>query len=220
MSNHAHLITPTKGVWLLRPEVFINILQGPEARPEGRSQTTPTTTPSCASRTPFLNQVLAGHRKSTASPQKPHSFHKAKMHTSPSRLFHHTAHTRAHLISCVGGATPPPHNHTHFTPSLPFLQPYSPHNHTGVVCLINCHSLTFDLLTHPPRHLAKVRGHTGWGTCPPYLDLSSHPGCGPHNLSEAWAHNAMPHPTGNNKTCIKAHTCTHAARMTWDTPTS
>ena len=114
-----------------------NILQGPEARPEGRGQ---ITTPSCASRTPFLNQVLVVHRKSTGSPhaipQKPHSFHKAKMHTIPSRLFHHTAHARAHLISCVGGATPPPHNYTHFTPSLPFLRPYSPYNHTGVVCLI------------------------------------------------------------------------------------
>ena len=45
-------------------------------------------------------------------------FHKAKMHTTPSRLFHHTAHTRARLISCVGGATTPPHTHTHFTPSV------------------------------------------------------------------------------------------------------
>ena len=150
-----------------------NILQGPEARPEGRGQTTLTATPSCASRTPFLNQVLTGHRKSTGSPQaipqKPHSFHKAKMHTIPSRLFHHTAHTRAHLISCVGGATPPPHNYTHFTPSLPFLQPYSLYNHTGVVCLINCHGLTFDLLPRPPRHLAGVRGHTGWETRPPVV---------------------------------------------------
>ena len=99
---------------------------------------------SCASRTPFLNQVLAGHRKSTGSPQaipqKPHSFHKAKMHAIPSRLFHHTAHTRAHLISCMGGATPPPHNYTHFLP-------------------------------RPPRHLAGVRGHmyTGRGTRPPVV---------------------------------------------------
>ena len=90
---------------------------------------------------PVLNQVLTGHRKSTGSPQaipqKPHRFHKDKMRTTLSRLFHHTTHTRAHLISCVGGATTPPHNHTHFTPLLPFLWPYSPHNHTGVVCLIN-----------------------------------------------------------------------------------
>ena len=104
-----------------------------------------------------------------AIPQKPHSFHKAKMHTIPSRLFHHTAHTRAHLISCVGGATPSPHNYTHFTPSLPFLRPYSPYNHTGVVCLINCHGLTFDLLPRPPRHLAGIRGHTGRGTRPPVV---------------------------------------------------
>ena len=67
MSNHAHLITSVTGVWLLKPEVFI--LKGPEARPEGRDQTTPTTTPSCSSRTSILNEVLTGHRKSSRSPQ-------------------------------------------------------------------------------------------------------------------------------------------------------
>ena len=55
------------------------------------------------------------------------------------------------------------------TPLLPFLRPYSPYNHTGVVCLINCHGLTFDLLPRPPRHLAGVRGHTGRGTRPPII---------------------------------------------------
>ena len=144
--------------------------KGPEARPEGRGQTTPTTTPSCASRTPVLNQVLTGHQKSTGSPQtlpqKPHSFHMAKMHTTPSPPPHHPAHTSGHLISCVCGATPP-HNHTHFAPSLTFPWPYGPHNHTGVVYLINCHGLTFDLLPRPPRHLAGVKGQGGRGTRPP-----------------------------------------------------
>ena len=102
MSNHAHLITYVTGMWLLEPEVFINIVKGPEGRLEGRSLTTPTTAPSCASRTPISNKVLTSHRKSTGSPQtipqNPHSFHKAKMHTTPSRPFRHTAHTRAYLI--------------------------------------------------------------------------------------------------------------------------
>ena len=142
--------------------------------------------------------MLTGHRKSSGSPQtipqKPHSFHKVKIHTTPSRPFHHTAHTSAHLISCVGGATTPPHNHTHFTPSLPFPWPHSPHNHTGVVYLINCHGLTFDLLPRPPRHLTGVKGQEGWGTRPPITRHLHGP--------------TMPRPTGRKKTCINAHTYT------------
>ena len=85
---------------------------------------------------PILSQVLTGHQKSTRSPraipQKPHSFHKTKMHTTPSRLFHHTAHTRAHLISCVHNTSSQPHPlHTFvaFPPALQSAQ--SP----GVICL-------------------------------------------------------------------------------------
>ena len=185
----------------------VHLIFSKEARPEGRGQTTLTATPSCASRTPFLNQVLAGHRKSTESPQaipqKPHSFHKAKMHTIPSQLFHHTAHTRAHLISCVGRAPPPSHNHTHFTPSLPFLRPYSLHNHTGLACLINCHGLTFDLLPRPPRHQQESEVTSDGG----HAHLSSR---GPMALKC--------HAHGSNKTCIKApcHThCTQAVYNRW-----
>ena len=171
--------------------------------PEGRGQTTPTTTPSCASRTPLLNEVLTGHRKSSGSPQtipqKPHSFHKAKMHTTPSRPFHHTTHTSAHLISCVGGATTPPHNYTHFTPSLPFPWPYSPHNHTGVVHLINCHGLTFDLLPRPPRHLTGVKGQEGRGTRPPIITS-------PSRAQQVKHGPTMPRPTGRKKTCLNTHT--------------
>ena len=91
---------------------------------EARGQATPTKAPSCASRITKLNEALTGHRKSSRSPQaipqKPHSFHKTKMHT-PSQLFHHTIHPRVYLISSLGGATPSPHNLTHFTPSLPFF---------------------------------------------------------------------------------------------------
>ena len=128
------------------------------------------------------------------------------MHTTPSRPFHHTTHTSAHLISCVGGATTPPHNHTHFTPSLPFPWPYSPHNHTGVVYLINCHGLTFDLLPRPPRHLTGIKGQEleARGTRPPITRHLHGP--------------TMPRPTGRKKTCINAHT--HTAHRSWDTPTS
>ena len=42
-----------------------------------------------------------------------------KIHTKTSQPFYHSAHTRAHLISWVGMATPPNHGHT-----------YIPHTHT------------------------------------------------------------------------------------------
>ena len=142
LCNHALLIAQVSGVWLLEPEVFINILNGPEAEPEGRGQATPKTTPPCASRTTILNQVPTGHRISTGSPwhnqsQLKHSFLKAKTHTNTSRPFCHTAHTRAHLISCVSGVTTRHHNHIHFKPSSASVQPYGPLDHTGVQCLIN-----------------------------------------------------------------------------------
>ena len=124
-------------------------------------------------------------------PQKTHSFHKAKMHTTPPRPFHHTTHTSAHLISCVGGATTPPHNHTHFTPSLPFPWPYSPHNHTGVV------------------HLRGQRSG-GTGDTPTYQHVTC---TGP--TSEARAHNATPNRKEEN-----LHQHTHTAHRPWDTPTS
>ena len=133
------------------------------------------------------------------------------MHTTPSRPFHHPAHTRAHLISCVGGATTPPHSHTHFTPSLPFPWPHGPHNHTGVVYLINCHGLTFDLLPRPPRHLTGVKGQEGRGTRPPTT-------MSPSRAPQVKQGPTMPRPTGRMKTCINAHT--HTAHRSWDTPTS
>ena len=148
---------------------------------------------------PFSIRCWLATGSPQAISQKPHSFHKAKMHTIPSRLFHHTTHTRAHLISCVGGATPPPHNYTHFTPSLPFLRPYSPYNHTGVVCLINCRGLTFDLLSRPPRHLAGVRGHTGRGTRPPAVTVVS-------PTSEAWARKCHAQPEPIKPALKHAHT--------------
>ena len=173
---------------------------------KGGTRPHPQQTPSCASRTPIPNEVLTGHQKSSGSPQtipqKPHSFHKAKMHTTPSRPFHHTAHTSAHLISCVGGATTPPHDHTHFTPSLPFSWPHGQHNHTGVVYFINGHGLTFDLLPRPPRQLTGVKGQEGRGTRPPVITSPSRAPQVKHGPT-------MPRPTGRKKTCINAHThCT------------
>ena len=47
----------------------------------------------------------------------------------------------AHHTSSVGGATPPTYSHTHL---MPFPLPYHLHNPSCVLCLINCHGLTFD----------------------------------------------------------------------------
>ena len=138
---------------------------------------------------------------STGSPQsipiKTHSFLKAKMHTNPSRSFYHTAHARAHLVSCVGGVTLRHRNHIHFKPSSTSIWPYGPLNHTGVQCLINWHGLTFDLLPHPHTHLAGFKGHTESGTRPPITAAQS---CAP--MSKCWL--VKPCPTRSNKTCMHA----------------
>ena len=130
-----------------------------------RSKWRPTIPPSCAIRTPFSTMCWLA----TGNPQSHKSSRKVKMHTTPSRQFHHTAHTRAHLISCVGRAIAH-HSHTHFTPCWLFLGT-TVHTISGVVYLINCHDLTFDLLRRPLRHLAgsKVtldRGHAHLSPCP------------------------------------------------------
>ena len=124
-------------------------------------QNTPTAAPPSSSRTSFLFQLLTGHRKSSESPQtipkKAHSTHNTKMGTTLLPPFNLSAQKTAHLTACVGGATPPPHNHTHFTPLLPFLSPNYQHDSTGVVCLINCHGLNFDIVPRPLKHL-DIRG--------------------------------------------------------------
>ena len=58
-------------------------------------------------------------------------------HTNTSRPFCHTAHTRSHLITCVGGVTTRHRNHIRFKPSSASVQPYGPLDRTGVQCLIN-----------------------------------------------------------------------------------
>ena len=75
-----------------------NVFHGPEARLEGMGQNTPTTAPSSSSRTPFLFQLLTGHRKSTNNPHK--------KHTAPTRpkwaqlhCHHSTSQHKQQLIS-------------------------------------------------------------------------------------------------------------------------
>ena len=78
----------------------------------------------------------------------------------------------------------------------PPIRPYSPHNHTDVVCLINGYGLTFDLLPRPPWHMAGFRGHTGRGhahlSC---ITRTSRPG-----RRRAHACHAMPY-TYRTRTC-------------------
>lgn len=59
-------------------------------------------------------------------PDKLHSFEMANSFTPV--LPHHPnkSSSSPHFESSVGGATLPPHNHTHSTPSSPFLQPLQP----------------------------------------------------------------------------------------------
>ena len=182
LSNHTYVT----GVWLLEPKVILW-----KGRKLGWKEGAWPHQQSCASRTPISNQVLTARWKSTGSlqtiPQNPHSFHKTKIHTTA----HYPHKSSPH--SCVGGATPPPLNHTHFTPLLPFLRPHSPHNHTGVLCPINCHGLTS---CQPRRHLVGIKGH---GDTPSYRH-----GTFVHLNNEA----AMSRPTE----AFKAHTHTHSTK--------
>ena len=86
---------------------------------------------------PFSIKCLLATGSSQSIPIKTHSFLKAKTHTNTWRPFCHIAHTRAHLISCVGGVTTRHRNHIRFKPSSASVQPYGPHDRTGVHCLIN-----------------------------------------------------------------------------------
>ena len=112
-----------------------NVLNGPEARPEGRGQRIHIPAPTCASRTTFPNQLYSGHQKSTGRPQtipqKTGSCHYTKMHSVCShKNFPTPTHTMAHLTSCVGGATPPSHKFTCILLLSSFLSPRQPHDCT------------------------------------------------------------------------------------------
>ena len=112
----------------VKPEVFINILKGTEARPEGRSLTTPTTASSCAEEPQSsVDWPPKVHWKPTINPTNTTQLPQGQNATTPSWPFHHTAHTRAHLISWEEQ-----HHLLTTTPTshlccMPFLWP---HNHT------------------------------------------------------------------------------------------
>ena len=186
-----------------RAESIHLIFYGPEAKPEGRGQANSTTL-CLKDRCTILNQVLTGYRMSTGSPQsipiRTHSFLKAKTHTNTSRPFCHTAHTRAHLISCVRGVTTHHRNNIRFKPSSTSVQPHGPLNHTGIQCLIKWHGLTFDHLPRPHSHLAGFKDHTASGTCPSIAVARSYAPAFKHWL-------VKPRPIESNTTCINyAHT--------------
>ena len=86
-------------------------------------------------------------------PIKTHSFLKAKTHTNTSRSFCHTAHTRAHLISCMGRVTIRHDNHIHALQTIanfrtavrpvPSITPTYSASLTGMAsCLTSCHAPT------------------------------------------------------------------------------
>ena len=211
-----------------------NILQGPEATTAGREG--PDHTHSNPQGPPFsIKCWLAtgsppeahkqSHKDHTAfTKPKCTQFHHDCCTTPPTQeltLFpvwaeqHHllTTTPTSHLRCLSSGPTV-----RTITLSLGYqtLHWYPRLNHTGVVCLVKCHGLTFDLLPRPPRHLAGVRGHmhTGRGTRPPIITSRLHARCGPANATL----NQQPEAI---KTALKlARTRTHTARMTWDTPTS
>ena len=132
------------------------------------------------------------------------------MNTNPSRPFYHTAHTRAHLISCVGRVTLHHRNQVCFKPSSTSVRPYSPLDHTGIQCLINWHGLTFDDLPPPPHAPGRVqRSHRIRDT--PTYPITGARSCAP--MSKHWP--VKPRPTGSNKTCINAHA--HTAHGAWNT---
>ena len=116
---------------------------------------------------PILNNVLAGHRKPTTIPQKLSQSQNA--HNSITTVPPHCPHKSSpHFLCGRSNSTSQPHP-LHTLLAIPWH--YCPHNHSGVVYLINCHDLTFDLLRRPLRHLAgsKVtldRGHAHLSPCP------------------------------------------------------
>ena len=111
------------GVAVEAKNVHFNIVK----KPEGKGQTTPTTTTPCATLPPFSTICWLA----TGSPPEAHK-QSRKNHTAftepkCTQIHHNGSITlptqRADLISCVSEATTTSHNHTNFTPSLPFLWP-------------------------------------------------------------------------------------------------
>ena len=116
-----------------------NILQGPEARPEGRGQTTLTATSSCASRTPFLNQVLSGHRKPTSNPTKTTQRSQSQnAHNSITTVPPHRPHKSSPHFLCGRSNTTSSQPHPlHTFVAFP-LALQSAQSHIGHAKLISC----------------------------------------------------------------------------------
>ena len=129
---------------------------------------------------PISNQVLSG-----SPPEAYKQSHRNHMDIGCTQLLlqSHSATTSTQELTSfpVGGATPPPHNHRHFT-AVP-LAPQSTQSHH---CRLNCHG---HLLPRPPRHLTGVKCHTGHAC---HVSVMC-----PIKLSEA----ARSRTTGSNKTC-------------------
>ena len=112
---------------------------------EGRGQPHPQQHHPVPQGPPFSKQVLTGHRKSTDKTT-------GSARPKCTQLLH--GHTRAHLISCVGRATPPPHHDNHFTPLIPSAVKSATPTHTpadvngqvGVKCMVAVYKHTRDTL--------------------------------------------------------------------------
>ena len=126
MYNHAHLIAYIQGVWLLKPEVFINLMFLMDRKLDWKGGARPHPHHAVPQEPPFsINYTLTTGSPETI-PQKACSSH-TKMHFTKI-----PPHKAAHPTACVGIATPPPHRFISFSPSSSFLLPrWRPHHCTG-----------------------------------------------------------------------------------------
>ena len=112
------------------------------------------------------------HKSHTAS-SKPQSAHNSFTTVPP--------HCSPHFLCGQSNTTSSQSHQFHSFIAFPLTLQY----HTGVVYLINCHGLTFDLLPRPTKASGRVKGHTGQGQCPPVHTFMA-------PKSKTWARNAMP----------------------------
>ena len=139
---------------------------------------------------------------STGSPQSI-PVKTSKMHPTTSRPFCRAAHTRAHLISCVGGAIQRHHNHIRFKPS------FRPYGHLPAYSA----SLTDMASPLTPCH-APIVTWRGAKVAPNSRYAHRVPIVRPNG--KYWL--VGPRPPRGNETCINAHA--HNAHGTLGTPTS
>ena len=116
LCNDALLIAQASGVWLLEPEVHLISSMDRKPSRKGGARPRPKQHHPVPQGPPFSIKC----RLATGCPpeannqsQLKHRASSRPKHTNTWRPFCHTAHTRAHLISCVGGATTRHRNHIH-----------------------------------------------------------------------------------------------------------